>query len=274
MASDLGNGFAIYPMVEEREATGIVAGVYAEVLDAMPFVPSLFKSLAVCPRYLALAWRQAAPALGSEAFGAAAGRLVASVEHAASPPESDRAREVLGRFVDPLGRMLLLSAGLLEAVEGRLAGEPAAGPPPEAAEPVVPEGGAPSQWEAPAPAAYGAIRAALETPLVNSIWRTLAGEGLLDEVWAALGAQVAATRPAADRLQHEAVRAAHEQDWRVVASPAALDGEGVGDAAPALAAILDAYVKTLPRVLTLAASSRSAAPAARTGSSAPPRARG
>ena len=45
--SDLSHGFAIYPMVEEGEATGAVAGVYAALLTRMPFVPSLFKSFAL-----------------------------------------------------------------------------------------------------------------------------------------------------------------------------------------------------------------------------------
>jgi len=58
MGSNLDDGFAIYPMVEEAEATGVVAAVYAELLRRMPFVPSLFKSLAVCPPYLVLAYEQ------------------------------------------------------------------------------------------------------------------------------------------------------------------------------------------------------------------------
>ena len=60
VSSNRDDGFAIYPMVEEAEATGVVAGVYAELLSRMrmPFVPSLFKSLAVCPPYLVLAYEQ------------------------------------------------------------------------------------------------------------------------------------------------------------------------------------------------------------------------
>ncbi len=49
------DGFADYPMVDEDQATGRVAGVYAQLLDGMPFVPSLFESLALCPGYLVLA---------------------------------------------------------------------------------------------------------------------------------------------------------------------------------------------------------------------------
>jgi len=79
-------GFAAYPMVEEAQAIGVVAGVYAALLDRMPFVPSLFKSLAVCPAYLVLAAEQAIPALADPAFGALAARLASSVRTAAAPP--------------------------------------------------------------------------------------------------------------------------------------------------------------------------------------------
>jgi hypothetical protein len=47
-----------YPMIEEDEATGRVAAVYADVLARAPLVPSLLKSLGVCPPYLVLAWEQ------------------------------------------------------------------------------------------------------------------------------------------------------------------------------------------------------------------------
>ncbi len=68
MASNLHDGYAFYPMVEESEATGVVAGVYTELLQRMPFVPSLFKSLAVCPPYLVLAYEQCGSVLDSDAL--------------------------------------------------------------------------------------------------------------------------------------------------------------------------------------------------------------
>jgi len=67
----------------------VVAGVYAALLDRMPFVPSLFKSLAVCPGYLVLAAEQAIPALADPAFGALAERLASSVWTAAAPPPDE-----------------------------------------------------------------------------------------------------------------------------------------------------------------------------------------
>jgi hypothetical protein len=254
MGSDLTDPFAIYPMIEESEATGVVAGVYAQLLESLPFVPSLFKSFALSPDYLVLAYEQAAGVMQDDRFRAAAQELSDSVRDAVRPPEDAQVRETLAEFVGPLGRMLLLSCGLLLALEGRLEIEPAPGRRP-GPRPVQPERQQPSQWQAPAPALYGEIRAALQTPLVNTIWRTLAGKGQLEAAWRALAPQVESTRPMADELQRRAMRAAAQVRWTVGATPATLERAGVADVAPGMAAVLDAYVKTLPRVLVLASSS-------------------
>lgn len=157
--------------------------------------------------------------------------------------------------------MLLVSAGLYQALTGRLGGRPAPGvlASDDAANPprAVPSRPVPSQWEAGHPETFGHIRSALQTPIINSVWRALAGNDLLEPTWAALSPQVDAVWPAAGRLQADALEAAAALRWDVVASPAALENAGVADAAPAMRAILDAYVKTLPRVLALAASSAS-----------------
>ncbi len=115
-----------YPMVEEDEATGRVAAVYAAALEQAPFVPSLLKSLAVCPPYAVLAWEQGAAVLASADAAETVERLAASVTDAAAPPADPRDRRLLAGFVEPLGRMLLLSCGLLAALEGALPGRPSA----------------------------------------------------------------------------------------------------------------------------------------------------
>jgi len=254
MGSNLDDGFAIYPMVEEAEATGVVAAVYAELLRRMPFVPSLFKSLAVCPPYLVLAYEQCESVLDGDTLTQRADQLGASVRDTVEPPAQQQVRATLARFVGPLGRMLLLSSGLLLALRGELDAPAAPGQAPPA-QPARPDSPAPSQWEAAAPEVYGQIRAALDTPMVNSIWRKLAAEGQLAEAWSALAPQVVGSRPAADALQRAALDAARQLPWSVAADPAALSAAGVPDAVPGVAAILDAYVKTLPRVLVLASSS-------------------
>lgn len=254
MGSELSKAFAIYPMVEEDEATERVAAVYRQILQSMPFVPSLFKSLATCPAYLVLAWDQASHALADPRFSDAAASLSTAARDMGEAPADARVRLALGRFVDPLGRMLLTAAGLLLAIEGHLSGRPASPTPGEPGR-VEPEGGVPSPWEVDAWATYGEIRRALDTPIVNSIWRALAGDGLLEAAWGALGPQAERSRGHADRLQGEAVERARSLPWPVVASPDALRAAGVEDAIPAQASILDAYLKTLPRVLALVGSS-------------------
>ncbi|MGY1708564.1 hypothetical protein ACI8AC_03550 [Geodermatophilus sp. SYSU D00758] len=251
-------GFVAYPMVEEGEATGVVAGVYARLLESMPFVPSLFKSLALCPGYLVLAAEQATAVLPDPSFAEAAGDLVSSARDAARPPVDAEVREALSGFTGPLGRMLLLAAGLRLALDGDLDVPPAPGRAPRA-RPVEPRDPAPSPADAPAAALYGDIRAALDTPVVNSVWRSLAGRGLLEAAWDVLGPQAGATRPAADRLQERALARARQVPWQVAAGPAALTASGLDDARPGIAAVLDAYVTTLPRVLVLVASSSDAA---------------
>jgi len=246
---------ALYPMVEEATATGTVAAVYAQIMAVMPIVPSVFKSLALCPPYLVLAWDQAAAAMPGQDYDPAAAGLAASVHAVTPPPEDPRIREALARFVTPLSQMLLLSAGLAEALAGRLPGDPAPGHTPPAADPSVPRWRVPSAAQTGDETVYGDIRAALRTPLINSIWRSLAEQGLLETAWGCLSPHVAQTRQTSRTLSDQARRTAHELAWPVIASPAALDTAGVGDAAPGVAAILDCYLTTLPRVLTLVASS-------------------
>ncbi len=109
MASNLSDGFATYPMVEEAEATGAVAGVHAQLLTRMPFLPNLFKSFTVCPPYLVLAYEQAAGLLDGDELTQAGQDLEASVRDVVQPPEQEQVRHALATFVGPLGRMLLLS---------------------------------------------------------------------------------------------------------------------------------------------------------------------
>lgn len=247
---------AAYPMVEEDQATGRVADVYSDLLAAgMPFVPSLFKSLAVCPAYLALAHDQAAGVLEDTAFADAAQELVATVRDASRPPENPEARAALAGFVQPLARMLLVTAGLCEALDGRLSAPPAQGRRPRSG-PVQLERTTPATGQIEQPELLGEIRAALRTPIINSIWRSLAASGQLPAAWAALAPQVDATRPAAERLHSHARTVAAGLPWKAAANPEALAQAGIGDAVPGMRSILTAYLVTLPRALALVASTQ------------------
>lgn len=96
MTTDLTHRLAIYPMVEEADAVGVVAAVYGRILSRMPLVPSLFKSFAVCPAYLVLEWRQADAVFDREDFGDGSERLRASVAREMTPPQDGEVRDNVG----------------------------------------------------------------------------------------------------------------------------------------------------------------------------------
>lgn len=242
-------------MVEEREARGRVAAVYTAVLDQAPFVPSLLKSLAVCPPYLVLAWEQLAPVLPTREMEAEVSELVDAVRDVARPPADPADRQRLAAFVGPLGRMLLAASGLLSAIDGELAHLPEArGQAPPGRSRPLPEG-LPKASTLDADVLLTDIRTRLGTPIVNSIWRRLASDGRLSTIWQQLAPQVDAILPAAERLGEQARVGAKRLPWVCCADQRSLGGVGLDDAAPGLRAILEAYLTTLPRVLALAASS-------------------
>lgn len=241
-------------MVEEDDASGRVAAVYAAVLEQAPFVPSLLKSLALCPPYLVLAWRQAAPVLSSAELPQAVQRLVREVEDAATPPQEPGARDLLGSFAEPIGRMLLLSCGLRAALKGELGDLPPAMPEVLAQPRVSLDRPVPSLGELPEHAkAFGRIRAALGTPIVNSIWRQAAADGWLETIWDHLEPQAAPSRLRADDLLRTASAGIGGLPWDVAADSASLRAADIADAAPGVIVVLDAYASTLARVLTLVA---------------------
>lgn len=245
-----------FPMVEEDVATGRVAAVYAAASAHAPFVPSLLKSPAVCPHYLVLAWEQVEPVLDDPALSEGASRLAAEERWTATPPPDPGDRDVLGGFVAPIGKMLLVSCGLLAALDGRLAERPGAVGAAPAAPGRFPQRSVPSLRELPENAAViGRIRAALGTPIVNSVWRKAAAEGRLERLWDELEPQVPLACGAADRLRERAMTSALQLPWRTAAGRVALETAGIADAEPAMRVILDAYGVTLARVLSLIASS-------------------
>jgi hypothetical protein len=183
----------------------------------------------------------------------AAADLAGAVRTAATPPEDPTVREALAGFLTPIGTMLLACQAWAEALAGRLPGEAAAVEMPPASGPIQPHRHIPPASETGTAEIYGRIRAGLRTPLINSIWRSLAARGLLEPAWSALEPQIDVTRQTAHTLGEQARHAARELSWPVVADSTALENAGIADAAPGMAAILDAYTTTLPRVLTLVA---------------------
>lgn len=248
---------AAYPMVEEADADGLVASIYVRILERLPMVPSLFKSLAVCPTYLALAWDQTSSVLDDDRFRAVADELVDEVTGTVPPPAGRGVRELLARFVDPLARMLLVTAGLHLALDGELDGPPAQVPPTDSHDTPQPQLEVPSTSQLD-DELVGAIRRDLATPIVNSVWRRAAAEDVLADAWQHLGPRTREPGFAATsrHLRSTTVAAAGQIAWPAVAAPRNLERHGILDAAPGMASILDAYLATLPRVLVLVASTR------------------
>lgn len=145
--------------------------------------------------------------------------LADSVRTAAVPPADARVREAMAEFMSPLSWMLLVFAGLREALAGHLDDVPADNRLPAATGPMQPRRWVPTPAESGAQQVYGDIRAALRTPLVNSIWLSLAGRGLLDAAWHEVAGQVPQTRQRAAALGQRATQTAQELAWPVVVSP-------------------------------------------------------
>ncbi len=124
--------------------------------------------------------------LSHPSFVEAAQQLVSAARDAARPAADGEVRGALTEFAAPSSRMLLLVAGLHMALDGELDAPPAAGQALEA-RPGRPCTPTPSPQDAPAPELYGRIRAELETPIVNSLRRSLAGRGLPQAAWNHLG---------------------------------------------------------------------------------------
>lgn len=244
-----------YPMVDEGDASGLVAAVYEEVLEHFPMVPSLFKSLACNPTYLALAWDQTRHVLETEEFASGADALVEQAGDLVQGRVTTDLRELLTEFEDALSRMLLVAAGLQLALDGTITGhaatprhgEPAGTPDPERDVPTT------EQLDA---ALVGAIRHDLATPIVNSVWRAAAPRGLDLAAWQEIAAVTHEDwfASACSTLEDTARDNATALSWRTVASPDALREHGVHDAEQAMGALLRAYLTTLPRVLVLVAS--------------------
>jgi hypothetical protein len=86
------------PELAEREATGDVARIYAEIraLCAVPYVSSMQRHLATRPGWLEWAWAALRPVFADGAAQTAAWRLVGTLDAPPLPPLSASALRVLG----------------------------------------------------------------------------------------------------------------------------------------------------------------------------------
>lgn len=186
------------PTIPEREATGAVRAVYADIRQELPYVPLLFQALAIQPIALGLAWQQARAVLRSEGYAEALAELGREAT-AAAPPlplelgDVTMARQValssIVRFFADLGRAeALIAAQLALALAGQTEAKPATFKPAPSSRRRLPAPELDLVDPAAAPPVvahrFRQVRALLGTPHVPSLWRVLASDPiLLDVVW-------------------------------------------------------------------------------------------
>jgi hypothetical protein len=98
------------PELAERDATGDVARIYAEIraLCAVPYVSSMQRHLATRPGWLEWAWAALRPVFADGSAQTAAWRLVGALDAPPLPPLSPSALRVLG--VDAAGARAIRAA--------------------------------------------------------------------------------------------------------------------------------------------------------------------
>ena len=248
------------PMTPERHATGRVAAVYLDIRRHVPFVPSFFKSLAINPSYLELAWlqiREAGPRLDE-----LAAQLVDEAEKRGDdlglPRLSSTCREVLVPFRPVVPRMVLIAEYLGRLLAGELAARPPATQVPLPSAKTVPDPAVPvreprASTDETTRRIYVEIQATYGVPLVASLFRSLAASGQLEEAWAVGGPFQAAPEGYAHAgwISSRAIALlAGDPDLRSgFATRDALAERGDADAAPAILELLELYRIALPQAL-------------------------
>jgi hypothetical protein len=254
------------PMQEERGATGAVSAVYAQVRAVSPVVPSPFKSLAINPAYLALAWAQVSDVRAP--IDRMATRLATHardcVKESGGPALSAAAAEALtdsGYLVPQTMLMVELLVGLLEgSIEERpipegvlIEPELQTGRTRSPSLPMVGQedaGGLDSDL-------YNDIQHVYSVPFVSSIFKILAAKGILQDAWmtARPFQNAPEGRDVANHLSQNAAAILREEIQLGFAGPKALDHLGQLGARDCLRQLLEIYRQGIPQVLTFVAMS-------------------
>ena len=226
------------PLRHEEEAEGLVASVFLDVRRRMPFVPALFKALANDPETLLAAWLQARAIYDDPRARVAAQSIRESARAELGYRPSRRVRETVAPFVTELPSMLLIVASLRLSLDGEfnLQRRPA----PDLPEPApVAEPEFSDRGEHPL---FAEICAVYGTQHLPSIFRSLAAQGVLEEVWAAIGPFLAGPQ-AACVVAHVAGEA--ERQARALPEVASFDVERARS-------VLYQFGRALPRNLIVA----------------------
>ena len=248
------------PMTPERHATGRVAAVYLDIRRQVPFVPSFFKSLAINPSYLELAWlqiRESGPRLDELAAS-----LVDDAEERGEglglPRLSPGCRDVLAPFRPVVPRMVLIAEYLGRLLAGELGARPVATHEPLPAVDGVPDPDLPvreprESTDETTRRIYLEIQATYGVPLVASLFRSLAASGRLEEAWDVGGPFQSASEGYAHAewlsSRAGALLTADPELRSGFATRDALTERGDGDAVPALLELLELYRIALPQAL-------------------------
>jgi hypothetical protein len=226
------------PLVHEEDAEGVVASVFVDIRARMPFVPALFKALASAPESLLAAWLQARMIYDHPGAPEAAEAIRRSARVTIDYRPTNKVRETLVPFAAELPFMLLIVSSLRLSLDRELPRQPAPEPNLPAAVP-VPE---PDFSDRGEHALFAEICAVYGTQHLPSIFRTLAANGVLEQVWQAMGPFLAG--PAGAKA---ITRVSAEAERQALAMPE-VASFGVEQSRP----ILDQFAQALPRNLIVA----------------------
>src|SRR5713226_5964673 len=226
------------PLLHEEEVEGVVASVFVDIRARMPFVPALFKALAHDPEALVTAWLQARAIYDDPRSSSATDAIRRSAQVNLPYRSSHRVRQAVAPFTAELPSMLLIVTSLQLAVSGAIERRPM--PEPNLPDPAhVPEPEFPDRAEHEL---FAEICAVYGTQHLPSIFRTLAANGVLEEVWNAVGPFLA-SRNGADAV----ASVASEADRRARAMP-----EAAFFHLERARLTLDQFSRALPRNLIIA----------------------
>jgi hypothetical protein len=225
-------------LVQEEDAEGVVASVYVDIRSRMPFVPALFKALAADPESLLAAWLQARALYDHPGTPEATRTIRRSARITIGYQPSIGVQEAVAPFAAELPFMLLIVGSLRLSLDRELPRRPAPEPNLPAAAP-VPE---PDFSDRGGHVLFEEICAVYGTQHLPSIFRTLAANGVLEQVWEVVGWFLAspAGATAITRVSAEA-----EPRARALAEVASF---GVERSRP----VLDQFARALPRNLIVA----------------------
>jgi hypothetical protein len=257
-------------MVAEWEASGRVGAIFADIRQAFPYVPLVFRALAIQPAGLAVAWGHARQVLRSNRLLEAAITLERAAtpslplirlpDHQLNGPRQEALRAIFSHFAQTLPVHLLAVTSLGLAMSGDMSGEPLA-----ATIPAVPEAYEPPSLDLmepdDAPAAlrhrFRQLRGVLALPYIEAPWRVLASDpALLEAVWIGVSRHLDrdAFHDQEVRTAEMARRLARELTPPQIGSPEAYQEAGCLDALPALRRLVAIMAQGLLRhsVLSMA----------------------